>query len=84
MDYGLKQALKVWVALACGIGVTAASISINDKNSETALTNERFEQWWTTYPTDKILKAPLEKEKMLLNILSSPSLYFFQCDTINL
>ena len=63
MDYGLKQALKVWVALACGIGVTAASISINDKNSETALTNERFEQWWTTYPTDKILKTPLEKGK---------------------
>lgn len=77
MDYGLKQALKVLVALACGIGATAASISINDKNSETALTNERFEQWWITYPTDKILKDPLEKEKMLLNILSSPSLYFF-------
>lgn len=77
MDYGLKQALKVVVALAYGTGVTASSISINDKNSETALTNERFEQWWTTYPTDKILKAPLEKEKMLLNILSGPSLYFF-------
>ena len=77
MDYGLKQALKVVVALACGTGVTAASISINDKNSETALTNKRFGQWWTTYPTDKILKALLEKGKMLLNILSSPSLYFF-------
>ncbi|WP_270591885.1 hypothetical protein [Faecalibacillus intestinalis] len=63
MDYGLKQALKVVVALACGTGVTAASISINDKNSETALTNKRFGQWWTTYPTDKILKALLEKGK---------------------
>jgi len=63
MDYWLKQALKVLVTLACGVGVTAASISINDKNSETVLTNERFEQWWTTYPTDKILKTPLEKGK---------------------
>lgn len=63
MDYELKQLLKVLVALACGIGVTAASISINDRNSETALTNKRFGQWWATYPTDKILKALLEKEK---------------------
>lgn len=63
MDYWLKQALKVLVTLACGVGVTAASISINDKNSETVLTNERVEQWWTTYPTDKILKTPLEKGK---------------------
>ena len=63
MDYWLKQALKVLVTLACGVSVTAASISINDKNSETVLTNERFEQWWTTYPTDKILKTPLEKGK---------------------
>ena len=115
MDHGLKQALKVLIALACGVSVTAASISINnknndnmsDKNSEifdvidetetnnhivktneniikypsdifltgsdypnnsknenkkiTVLTNERFGQWWTTYPTDKILKTPLKK-----------------------
>ena len=28
MDYGLKQALKVLIALACGVSVTAASISV--------------------------------------------------------
>lgn len=37
MDYGLKQALKVLIALACGVSVTAASISINNKNNSKTL-----------------------------------------------
>ena len=42
MDYGLKQALKVLIALACGVSVTAASISINNKNNSKTL--EKNEQ----------------------------------------
>lgn len=37
MNYELKQALKVLVALACGVSVPAASISINDKNNSQTL-----------------------------------------------
>lgn len=42
MGYGLKQALKVLIALACGVSVTAASISINNKNNSKTL--EKNEQ----------------------------------------
>ena len=42
MDYELKQALKVLIALACGVSVTAASISINNKNNNKTL--EKNEQ----------------------------------------
>mgnify|MGYP004512778607 CR=1 FL=1 len=45
MNYGLKQALKVLIALACGVSVTAASISINNKNnSKTLEKNEQISE----------------------------------------
>ena len=58
MDYGLKQALKVLIALACGVSVTAASISINNKNnSKTLEKNEQINETIETLDYTPISKT---------------------------